>query len=386
MIRTGITGIDEMLGSGIPRGSRVLFSLEPGVDARLFMYSTLTNTLSQGLRCLIVNPLATSEVIRNDLLEATGMDIDSFGNHAVILDSRERERINRTFSRREDRRKEWDSLLQAVCERQETEVIFVYFDLLYEDLGLEAGVDLFKISCCEGKSTLVMENLNLEGQPLVSRFSEDFAFDLIITLKSGYTTMPFFNFFTLEFTSWSRMPTRSIPYLISEGAIRLYIPKIVVTGPASSGKSTFVSNASDRGVSVDRGDRGEQTTVAMDLGWLHLKGFEITIYGTPGMPRFDPIIPQLVLHAMGIVLVIDVTREDNLGRAKALMELAHAERLPLVVAVNKVDLPHTLTEEKIRSRLELREDTPVYFISALRRAEVRHVIESMVDQITRFPF
>jgi small GTP-binding protein len=386
MIRTGITGIDEMLGSGIPRGSRVLFSLEPGVDARLFMYSTLTNALTQGLRCMIVNPLATEEVFRNDLLEAKGADINSFGDQVVILDSRERERINKTFSRREDRRKEWDSLLQALCERQKTEVVFVYFDLMYEDLGLEAGVDLFRISCCEGKSTLVMENLNLEGQQLVSRFSEDFAFDLIITLKSGYTTMPFFNFFTLEYTSWSRMPTRSIPYLISEGAIRLYIPKIVVTGPASSGKSTFVANASDRGVSVDRGDQGEQTTVAMDLGWLHLKGFEITIYGTPGRPRFDPIIPQLVLHAMGIVLVIDVTRKESLDRAKELMGLAHAERLPLVVAANKVDLPHSLTEEEIRSALDLRKDTPVYFISALRRAEVRHVIESMVDKITRFPF
>ena len=386
MIRTGITGIDEMLGSGIPRGSRVLFSLEPGVDARLFMYSTLTNSLSQGLRCMIVNPLATEEVFRNDLLEAKGVDIDSFGDYAVILDSRERERINKAFSRREDRRKEWDSLLKTVCERQKTDIIFVYFDLLYEDLGLEAGVDLFKISCCEGESTVVMENLNLEGQQLVSRFSEDFAFDLIITLKSGYTTMPFFNFFTLEYTSWSRMPTRSIPYLLSEGAIRLYIPKIVVTGPASSGKSTFVSNASDRGVSVDRGDQGEQTTVAMDLGWLHLKGFEITIYGTPGMPRFDPIIPQLVLHAMGIVLVVDITRPDTFARAKELMELAHAERLPLVVAANKVDLPHSLTEGEVRARLDLREDTPVYFISALRRAEVRHVIESMVDQITRFPY
>jgi small GTP-binding protein len=386
MIRTGITGIDEMLGSGIPRGSRVLFSLEPGVDARLFMYSTLNAALSQGLRCMIVNPLATEEVFRNDLLEAKGADINSFGDQAVILDSRERERINKAFSRREDRRKEWNSLLQAICQRQKTEVIFVYFDLMYEDLGLEGGVDLFTISCCDGKSTLVMENLNLEGQQLISRFSEDFGFDLIVTLKSGYTTMPFFNFFTLEYTSWSRMPTRSIPYLISEGAIRLYIPKIVVTGPASSGKSTFVSNASDRGVSVDRGDQGEQTTVAMDLGWLHLKGFEITIYGTPGMPRFDPIIPQLVLHAMGIVLVIDVTRPDTFGRAKELMELTHAERLPMVVAANKVDLPHSLTEDELRARLDLRKDTPVYFISALRRAEVRHVIESMVDQITRYPY
>jgi hypothetical protein len=39
MISTGVTGLDEMLGSGIPRGSRVLYSLEPGVDGQLFMLS-----------------------------------------------------------------------------------------------------------------------------------------------------------------------------------------------------------------------------------------------------------------------------------------------------------------------------------------------------------
>ena len=42
MILTGMYGIDDMLGGGIPRGSRVLYSLEPGVDGQLFMISTFT--------------------------------------------------------------------------------------------------------------------------------------------------------------------------------------------------------------------------------------------------------------------------------------------------------------------------------------------------------
>jgi hypothetical protein len=37
MISTGITSIDDMLGGGIPRGSRVLYSMEPGADGQLFI-------------------------------------------------------------------------------------------------------------------------------------------------------------------------------------------------------------------------------------------------------------------------------------------------------------------------------------------------------------
>ncbi len=36
MISTGMYGIDDMLAGGIPEGSRVLYSLEPGVDGQLF--------------------------------------------------------------------------------------------------------------------------------------------------------------------------------------------------------------------------------------------------------------------------------------------------------------------------------------------------------------
>jgi len=387
MIRTGITGIDEMLGSGIPRGTRVVFSLEPGVEGRLFTYRTLATVLREKKKVLIVSPHSTMRAFCSEFSGLLNMQIPVRDGGAVILDSTMRETINSREKKVNFRKNAWKNLIQDTIKKYSIDVLFVYFDLLYEDLGLERALDVLPATVGEKKITTVVEHLNLEGDSLIARFASENMFDLIISVHSAFTLVPFFNFFTLEYVSWSRMPRRSIPYSITNHNICLYIPKIIITGPASSGKSTFVSNASDRGISVDRGDLdGYRTTVAMDLGWLHFHGFDITIFGTPGQPRFDPILPQLVRNAMGIILILDATRPDTLMRARELLMLSHANKLPLVVTVNKSDLPHQMDEVMIRQGLKLRDDVPVFFISSLKRSDVHFVVESMIDRITRHPY
>ena len=387
MIRTGITGIDEMLGSGIPRGTRVVFSLEPGVEGRMFMMRTIASALSEKKNVCILSPHCTGRVFISECMEILEIDILKLGGKAVILDSTVRESINSREKKVTPRKLAWKKLIEETLEQHSIDVFFVYFDLLYEDLGLMKALDLLPTAKERDRVTTIVEHLNLEGDSLISRFASENIFDLIISIHSAFTLVPFFNFFTLEYVSWARIPRRSIPYTVAGKTIRLYIPKIIITGPPASGKSTFVSNASDSGISVDRGDLdGYRTTVAMDLGWLHFRGFDITIFGTPGQPRFDPIIPQLVKNAMGIILILDATRPDRLARAKELLDLAHVEKLPLVIAVNKSDLPHQMDEVTIRKVLNLRDDIPVFFISALKRPDVHYVVESMVDRITRHPY
>ncbi|HOT03426.1 MAG TPA: GTP-binding protein [Methanolinea sp.] len=387
MIRTGITGMDEMLGSGIPKGTRVVFSLEPGVEGRMFMMRTIASALNEKKNVCILSPHCTERVFFSESFEILEIDITNLGGKAVILDSTVRESINSCEKKGTSRKLAWKKLIEETLEQHSIDVFFVYFDLLYEDLGLQKALDLLPSGREKHRVTTVVEHLNLEGDSLISRFASENIFDLIISIHSAFTLVPFFNFFTLEYVSWARIPRRSIPYRVAGRSIRLYIPKIIITGPPASGKSTFVSHASDSGISVDRGDLdGCRTTVAMDLGWLHFRGFDITIFGTPGQPRFDPIIPQLVKNAMGIILILDATRPDMLVRAKELLHLAHAEKLPLVIAVNKSDLPHQMDDVTIREMLNLRDEIPVFFISALKRSDVHYVVESMVDRITRHPY
>jgi signal recognition particle receptor subunit beta len=89
---------------------------------------------------------------------------------------------------------------------------------------------------------------------------------------------------------------------------------------------------------------------------------------------------------MGVVLVIDATSPDTMARAKRIIAMVAAHRVPFVIAANKKDLPDLMSESKIRKSLGVLEDIPLIFISATRKADVIFVLESLVDYITRFAY
>ena len=387
MISTGITGVDDMLGGGIPEGSRVLYSMEPGADGQLFIISTFLSALERQIPCLVILPNTTVDAFLHDAAAMHGSAIDLSLQTVVFMDAVDRERIQRTGKTPAAREREWQARIRKVCTEKNVEVIFAYFDLLYEDCGLKNGLELLETAVKDHKPTIILEHLNLEGKPLVDRFIREFSFDLVITIQSAFPPVPQFSFFTIAHTSWSKVRKRSIPFIISEGKIVPYIPRIVVTGPAGSGKSTFVTSASDEGHSIDRqGINGDTTTVAMDFGNLHWKAFDITLYGTPGHTRFDPLIPSLLHHAMGVVVVIDATKPATFSRARDLIGLMAKQWMPIVIAANKNDLPGTADEQAIRSSLGIPGDTPLFFISSLKKADAHRVLESMVDHITQFSY
>jgi len=386
MISTGSSGIDEMLGGGIPRGSRALFSMEPGVDGQLFMISTLISAIAKGHSCLVVIPHTTVEAFQHDAAGKRGCDMNIFKKNVVFIDSVDRERIGKRSPDSKTAQVAWEARIRKLSAENGVDIVFLYLDLLYEDLGLAGALSIAKSAKVSPDTTLIIEHLNLEGTGVIQKLTSRLPFDLIITISSSFRYIPHFDYFTLLHTSWSVLPKRSAPFITAEGKIVPYIPKIIVTGPACAGKSTFVTNASDLGFSVDRrGPDGEPTTVAMDFGWLKWKGFDITLYGTPGQERFDPVVPMLLTHAMGAVLLIDATRPETLERALHHIHLIERQHLPMVIAANKSDLPGAASEHEIRKRLGINNTVPVFFISATRRADVRLVIESLVDDITKIP-
>lgn len=388
MISTGVSGLDEMLGTGIPRGSRVLYSLEPGVNGQLFMISTLSCALARGLTCLVILPNMTVDAFRNDASALYGARLDLLTDKVVFIDTIDRERIQKSAGSDAARAREWQARIRKTCQDHNVDVIFGYFDLLYEDFGLETAVGILDSARDDNrKITLIIEHLNLEGPELLRKFIDQVSFDLVLAIRSSFRPFPHFHYFTLVHTSWASLPVRSVPFIIAEGRIIPYIPRIVVTGPANSGKSTFVAQASDEGHSINRhGPDGDSTTVALDFGWLRWRDFDITLYGTPGHTRFDPLLPPYLRHAMGVILVIDATRPEMLPRARLLIDMITKRRIPYVIAANKNDLPGTMNTEEIREKLAIGSDIPVFPMSANRRSDVHFVLESLVDSITQFTY
>ena len=387
MISTGITSIDDMLGGGIPRGSRVLYSMEPGANGQLFIFSTFLSALVQKIPCLVILLNTTVDAFLHDAAVMHGSAIDLSSQSIIFMDAVDRERIQRTGKTTAARGQEWLVRIQKVCREKQVEVIFAYFDLLYEDCGLKKGLALLETAQQGQKPTIILEHLNLEGMTLIDRFIGEFSFDLVITIQSSFPPIPQFSFFTIAHMSWSHVPKRSIPFIISEGKVLPYIPRIVVTGPTGSGKSTFVTSASDEDHSIDhKGTHGDTTKVAMDFGHLRWKDFDITLYGTPGHTLFDPLIPSLLNHAMGVVIVIDATKQATFPRARELIALMTMHHMPIVIAANKHDLPGAADEHAIRISLGVSDDTPFFFISAPKKTDTHRVLESVVDHITQFSY
>ncbi len=387
MISTGMAGIDDMLGGGIPRGSKVLYSMEPGVNGQLFMISTIYEALAKDLSCLVILPHTTVDAFMHDAANMRGAKLELTEKKIAFIDMIDRERIQRSAPTRAAAENEWRARITKLCKENQVEVIFGYFDVIYEDFGLEAGFNLFAAHNPGNTPTVILEHLNFEGDQILNRFIDKLSFDLVISIKASFGKQPHFNFFTIVHTSWAPLQKRAVPFIISNGRIVPYIPKIIVTGPPESGKSTFVASVSERGQSVDRpGLSGSSTTVAMDFGWMHWKDFDITLYGTPGQPRFDLLFPMLLKNAMGAVIVIDATKPDSLPRAKHLISLVQERRMPMVIAANKSDLPAGMGEAEIRTALALDKEVPVFFISSKKKDDVRFVLESLVDFITQYPY
>lgn len=97
--------------------------------------------------------------------------------------------------------------------------------------------------------------------------------------------------------------------------------KIIFAGPVGVGKTTAISTISDIPVVGTEAKATDatallkaNTTVAMDYGILQLDGGgKVHLYGTPGQERFSFMWEILTIGGIGLVLLIDNSREDPLA-------------------------------------------------------------------------
>ncbi len=136
---------------------------------------------------------------------------------------------------------------------------------------------------------------------------------------------------------------------IKPGGIKVYFPKILVTGPTDAGKSSFIHSASKDAVSVDK----LGGTIALDHGSVDFKGYRADLFGTPGQERFDPLLKMLGEEAIGVFLIVDSTKPEQFPRAVEMLRKTETYGLPVVVIANKADLKGALKAEEIRERLHL---------------------------------
>jgi small GTP-binding protein len=216
-------------------------------------------------------------------------------------------------------------------------------------------------------------------------------FDVIIELRST-SDKPVYSMSVQK--RGSEIQERRLTYfkILRPGGVKIYIPKVVVTGPFHAGKTSFIHSASKGAVSVDR----LGTTVALDFAHVEYKGFLIDIFGTPGQTRFDPLLQKLGTQAFGVIVYVSATDSIGLSRVRQQMRIVKTEHLPYVVAVNKVNLRGAISLAAVRNLMKIPRKIPIIPLRAKNLADVRpnqpceldpndvnEVLDKVISQITK---
>jgi hypothetical protein len=174
--------------------------------------------------------------------------------------------------------------------------------------------------------------------------------------------------------------------------------KFLIAGGFGVGKTTMVASVSEvaplrteeyltvASVGVDdvEGVAGKDTTtVAMDFGRITVSP-ELVVYlfGTPGQERFWFMWDDLVLGALGAVVIADTRRlETSFGS----IDFFENRGIPFVVSVNSFDGYQDRTVPEIREALDLDPHIPVLMGDLRQRSVSRDVLLTLVDHLMNDP-
>ncbi len=397
-LRTTIPAFDKLAGGGIPEGSMVVFWSKPGVENVQFVYQTIYSNLKKGYSVLYVVNNKTPSLVRTEIANYIN-DVSQFEveGRLLFVDS-----YSKMFNADTGEKlfvenpKDIDSIMSSIVKGvnilNPKKKLIIVLDDLSTTIDL-CGDDSVKILSRWKKEFNKATSLFLftewpYSKKVLSTIRKEM--DIVVKINAVEEKVILRKYFSID-KGVDSAKGKGIPFEVVEpGGIKVYIPKILVTGPYNAGKSSFVHSASIKSVSVDRFG----TTIALDHGHVDYAGFSIDLFGTPGQERFDPILKLLGSQSLGVIIVIDSTAPETFPRAKEMLKKTRTVGLPFVIAANKANLKGALSVKEIREifnfgdevkiiPVRAEKDCPKEGICKLRKSDVHKVLDTLFKLILK---
>ncbi|PKL68867.1 MAG: GTP-binding protein [Methanobacteriales archaeon HGW-Methanobacteriales-1] len=366
MKKTYIPKLDDLLGGGILDDASIMFCAYPGVDCEAFGYQMLNGRVEEGDPAFIFTNVSEPETIQYEF-NSYGWDLESFleaekvffvdGSSSFLGSQSDSKYSINDYSEVED------VILAAIEDVAGGIGVINNLSVLIDYLSNGNTLDLIKKwndKAKETKTTLVYVFTEWDYDKDVITAIKD-SMDCVVDLKTIEERVIIGQGFMVAHSSWSNpADTMVLFFIVQPGGVKVYVPKILVTGPYNSGKSSFVKAISKKSVSVDRQAMSAfPTTIAMDIGHVDYKGFLADVFGTPGQERFDLILGVLSKEAVGAFILVDSTAEQTFARAKEMIRKTRSESIPKIIVANKQDLDGALSPDEIREKMKLDKSIPI---------------------------
>lgn len=134
---------------------------------------------------------------------------------------------------------------------------------------------------------------------------------------------------------------------VAEGAVRR--PRIVIVGPANSGKSTFINLLFGANVSEVRNQAGSTTEVATEVH----DALGVVLVDTPGLNVSDLHDAKATSALAGADLVVLMFDMNSLAGGRQLWTTLRRGSVPVIPVFNKADLPLAREREGQQAMLEI---------------------------------